>query len=593
MLKLQIPGRENKLSNPAIKASEEALKNLFQIIDSKKCFRFEAGAGAGKTYSLIKALQYLIGKNSGVLLKNNQQIACITYTNVAVEQISIHTDHNPIIFAGTIHAFGWGLIKGLQKQMLSLIPNLSDRWKERIEESGGIKQQIIKYDLGHPRITEEEISLHHDDVIKIFSDFLYKDKFKSILFSRFPIILIDEYQDTNKTLADSIVHNLIENDKRFLIGLFGDHWQKIYGSDVCGLITSSEGKIVEIKKNANFRSDKNIVESLNRIRPDLPQNEKEPNSTGEITVFLSNEWKGARRKDNHWQGDLPSDIAHAYLVETQARLIKNGWDFDPNNTKILMLTNNVLADEQGYRNLTSIFRNTDDYLKKNDPYIAFLSDYVEPVCSSFEKKKYGEMFKAVGLNTIQIKKHEDKLTWIRDIRELINIRNKGTIGDVIEFLKKTEKPHLSSKVESAEKKWLQLSLLTDKEELEKEKDFFEKIISIKALKYSELIALSKYLDDKTPFSTKHGVKGAEFENVLVVFGRGWNNYNWNDFLEWSKNGIKNGKEESYERNRNLFYVSCSRPKKRLALLVTQLLSESSVEMLKLWFGPQNISSLTL
>ena len=258
-----------------------------------------------------------------------------------------------------------------------------------------------------------------------------------------------------------------------------------------------------------------------------------------------------------------------------------------------MLTNNVLADEQGYRNLTSVFNNTDDYLKKNDPYIAFLMDYVEPVCLSYENKKYGEMFKAVGLNTIQLKKHEDKSTWNRDINELINIRNKGTIGDVIELLKKTERPHLSSKIENTEKKWLQFSQLSDKEEFEKEKELMDKITNIKSVKYTELIALSKYLDDKTPFSTKHGVKGAEFENVLVVFGRGWNNYNWNDFLEWSKNGIKKGKEEAYERNRNLFYVSCSRSKKRLALLFTQFLSGSSIEMLKIWFGSENISNLNI
>ena len=153
--------------------------------------------------------------------------------------------------------------------MRELIPNISRRWKERVEEFGGIKQQVVKYDLGYPRITENEISLHHDDVIKIFSEFLNNGKFKAILLSRFPIILIDEYQDTNKTLADSLVLNLIENDNRFLIGLFGDHWQKIYGNDVCGLITASENKIIEIDKNANFRSDKNIVESLNRIRPDF------------------------------------------------------------------------------------------------------------------------------------------------------------------------------------------------------------------------------------------------------------------------------------------------------------------------------------
>lgn len=41
-------------------------------------------------------------------------------------------------------------------------------------------------------------------------------------------------------------------------------------------------------------------------------------------------------------------------------------------------------------------------------------------------------------------------------------------------------------------------------------------IRAKVICISELVALSKYLYDKTPFSTKQGVKGAEFENTLFV-----------------------------------------------------------------------------
>ena len=58
-----------KMSNPAINASEKALGKLYSAIDSNKSFRFEAGAGAGKTYSLIMALQYLIDRRSTNLFK--------------------------------------------------------------------------------------------------------------------------------------------------------------------------------------------------------------------------------------------------------------------------------------------------------------------------------------------------------------------------------------------------------------------------------------------------------------------------------------------------------------------------------------------
>ncbi len=49
--------------------------------------------------------------------------------------------------------------------------------------------------------------------------------------------------------------------------------------------------------------------------------------------------------------------------------------------------------------------------------------------------------------------------------------------------------------------------------------------------YVEVKALRRYLDGHSPFETEHGVKGAEFENVLVVIGRGWNQYNFDEMLE--------------------------------------------------------------
>lgn len=85
--------------SPAEKASEEALKNLRYCIDNNLCFRLEAGAGAGKTYSLIESIKHLISTQANSLLIKNQRIACITYTNVAKTEIKDRTDNHPVIFA--------------------------------------------------------------------------------------------------------------------------------------------------------------------------------------------------------------------------------------------------------------------------------------------------------------------------------------------------------------------------------------------------------------------------------------------------------------------------------------------------------------
>ena len=570
--------------SPAEKASIECIEKVFASLTANKNFLVEAGAGAGKTYTLIKALQHQIKNNSDIFLRSNKKIACITYTNVAKEEIQSRTDNSPIIFAETIHAFGWHVIKDFQKAIREQIPNLTDRWKERIEEAGGITQQTVIYNLGYPKITADEIFLHHDDVIKLLTHLLDDKKFQKILTNKFPVIFIDEYQDTNIHLANAIVENFIETEEGPLIGFFGDHWQKIYGSNSCGLITATEGKLEIIGKQANFRSDKLIVKALNKIRPELEQHESDPDSTGEILIYHSNNYTGERRTGNHWKDDLPEATAHDYLSKTITKLQEKGWNIDADTTKVLMLTNSVLASEQNYQNIFQVFSDTDDYLKKNDDYISFLSDIVEPGSVAFQNKKYGEMLEAFNMNAPRIRKHADKEAWHSDMTRLIEARNNGTLGSVVDILKETKRPRISKKVEEKEKRLFEINQKALEQQTEEEIAFREKIKNIRSIPYSELINVVQYIDDKTLFSTKHGVKGAEFENVLVVFGRGWNNYNWNQMLEWATNGIPKGKQESFERNRNLFYVACSRPKKRLTLLFTQELSATAITTLQNWFG---------
>lgn len=574
--------------SPAEQASEKALREMFQAINRNSSFRLEAGAGAGKTYSLIEALKFLISNNSVIYSQKGQQIACITYTNVAKEEIKDRTDNHPIVFTDTIHGFCWSLLKVFQNRLCEQIHKLGENWSKRISEANGINNQRIIYDLGYPSINEHEISLHHDDVIKLMTIFLTFPKFQRLIKAKFPIIFIDEYQDTNRDLAAAIVQYLINSDSGVLVGLFGDHWQKIYGSNACGIITSEKQNIVEIGKNANFRSAKNIVKYLNNMRPELPQYESEPNSTGEVYIYHSNEWTGKRQTQNHWQEDLPPDIAHEYLTNTISILERKGWEFTVEKTKILMLTNNILASEQGYKNLVSCFSTPEDYLKKNDHYLKYFLEVVEPICECFEKGCYGAMFKILDTKNPRLSKQSDKHQWAYDLKSLIKIRNSGTIQDIIEVLKNTRYSRLSAKIEELEERMEKYNLLDDKNSLgEKEKVFFEKISKLKLVQYKEVIQLYKYIEDKTPFSTNHGVKGTEFENVLVVCGRGWNHYNWNQMLEWFGN-VPIGKEDTFERNRNLFYVACSRPKERLAILFTQKLSDLALKTVGSIFGRDNI-----
>jgi DNA helicase-2/ATP-dependent DNA helicase PcrA len=570
--------------SPAEQASTQALEEMFAAINDGNSFRLEAGAGAGKTYSLIKALKHLVHNCSDEFIKKEQKIACITYTNIAKDEIRERTDNHPVVYADTIHAFSWDFINGFQAKLRELLPELGVKWVTRIAEAGGIGGQNIIYDLGFPKIDEETISLHHDDVIKLISLLLTFPKFQSLLKAKFPIVFIDEYQDTNQDLASSIVENLIDNASGVLVGLFGDHWQKIYGKDACGLIESEN--ITEIGKNANFRSDRNIVTCLNNMRPELPQHESAPESEGIISIFHSNSWTGERRTGGHWAGDLPEDIAHEYFERVKIIMAQDGWDFYSENTKVLMLTNNAIASEQGFNELAGCFSYSEDYLKKSDPYIKYFVDIIEPVVSFFEAREYGKLFQVINQKFPQLQCHGDKRDWVHNLNRINEIRLTGTVDDMLAFLIDTNKPRLSNKVRHLEERYKKLLEKDDTNLEDRDRRFLTKVSSLKKVSYRQIIQLAKFIDAKTPFSTKHGVKGAEFDNVLVVLGRGWNQYNWNQMLEFMEKGYPTNKQGTFERNRNLFYVACSRAKHNLTLLITQDLSDDALTSLKRIFGDE-------
>ena len=172
------------------------------------------------------------------------------------------------------------------------------------------------------------------------------------------------------------------------------------------------------------------------------------------------------------------------------------------------------------------------------------------------------------------------------MKRLIDIRKSGTIKNVIDLLKETSKPKLPDSILTMEEK---LSMLNESDTLSNSQ---KELLALHNITYSEIIELKNFLDGHSPFQTQHGVKGAEFENVLVIIGRGWNQYNFGEMLKWITDGIPRGKEETFERNRNLFYVACSRPKKQLAILFTQQLDASAITTLNGWFNTENIIPLS-
>lgn len=570
---------------PAELASEQALAAVYECLEHRHSFLLEAGAGAGKTYSLVKALRFLIARNEFKLSRSHQKIACITFTNVAKNEIEARTDRNPLIYCDTTHAFCWSLISGFQKQLRVLLPTMNP-WSEKFEEVGTVGDRTVEYNLGFRSVKDDRVLIHHDDVLPLTISLMENEKFRRIITDKYPIILIDEYQDTDAAWIEGIKAKLLGQPNAPLFGFFGDHWQKIYGEG-CGAI--DHPALIRISKEANFRSVPTIVDCLNRMRPDLPQMVEKPDEIGSIKVFHTNNWVGERQTGQHWKGDLPSDISHLALENVRNQLENDGWDLSAKFTKILMLTHRVLASEQGYASLPGVFQYNESFVKKENEFISYFIDKLEPACNAYLERKFGQMFAALGGSTPAIQDQGDKAKWASAMNELVQLRNQGTVGQVVDHLRIKRHPRLPDALEKRQGELENFDKNTE-EEMPRLLAEYEKL---REVPYTEIISLTTYHNGHSPFETKHGVKGAEFENVLVVVGRGWNQYNFNEMLELAQDTkhVPTKRQEAYERNRNLFYVACSRPKRRLAILFTQELSDTALNTLEKWFGTDTIEAL--
>jgi hypothetical protein len=95
----------------------------------------------------------------------------------------------------------------------------------------------------------------------------------------------------------------------------------------------------------------------------------------------------------------------------------------------------------------------------------------------------------------------------------------------------------------------------------------------------------EYLESLTVYIP---VPGEEYDNVIFAISKGWNQYQFETYAPMIRGTIPKGKESSFVRNRNLFYVCCSRPKKRLFFFVSVPVDEVFRSFLKNLVGEENI-----
>jgi DNA helicase-2/ATP-dependent DNA helicase PcrA len=549
-------------------------KEIIETLCSGKSFRVEAGAGSGKTYSLNKVIEWLQDNRWKEFNIKKQRVICITYTNVAVDVIASRLKPNSFIEPSTIHSFAWSAMNQYQSTLIKLMGenNLLP------DDVNAEDINSVTYTLGARYVDGTTLYLFHNDVIKLFSLMLDNVKFRSIFSKVYPLILIDEYQDSFKILIDKFLNHFILNDTGPQFGFFGDSWQTIYQiNNVCGLI--DDEKIIEIKKGSNFRSAPKIVSFLNKLRPNLPQISAIDDYEGEIVVIHSNDFVGARRTDRNFKGDLPFDILEKRLRAVETHFHETVMKPEE-NLKILMITHKVLAAQQGYSNLLDLLG--DAFRNEEDAILMFFMNTKEPIFEALKSNNTRLLFESLGIRRYPINIKAQKQAW-SDLKGKLESARNGVVSDVLNIAIKSKLIPIPPVVAEINKNIF----------LTPDTPYRNGTLSNLAnLDYREFVTGIEFLRPSAIYSTDHGVKGEEYDNIIFVIGHGWNNYNFEKYMPMDPDNISDDNQNAYERNRNLFYVCCSRPKKSLMLFITVPFEGNFKAYIEKLVGKDNIFSFS-
>lgn len=547
-------------------------EQIIEVLQAGQSFRVEAGTGSGKTYSLNKVIEWIQSNKWAEYSRKKQNVICITYTNAAVNVIAERLSKDSFILPSTIHSFAWNAIKQYQGFLINIVTTDPDFFPD---EGDFFKITEVSYTLGH-RYKENGIQyLYHDDVLKLFCTLLDNEKFRCVFSDKYPLILIDEYQDSYSPIIERFIKYFIAEEKGPQFGFFGDAWQTIYQSNkACGVIEHDNLRV--IKKRSNFRSAPKIVGILNEIRPDLPQKSAIDDFEGEVLAITCDDYIGPRRTDRYFKDELPPEELKTRLNKVTEKIKQ---ETPGEELKVLMITHKVLAVQQGYERLLDIL--SDGLRDKEDPFLLFFMETVESIYRALSTSDMQLLFDTLGIERYPITKKAEKSKWKELQNQLCEAREKRAI-DVFEIINQTKMIPIPPRLDG----WYHL-YKNAPETIYTSNTSIETFLN---LDYAQFIAVKDFLHPEAQYSTEHGVKGEEYDNVVFVISKGWNQYQFETYAPMitKKAVIPSGKQASFERNRNLFYVCCSRPKKRLVFFVTVPIDHVFKAFLVELVGEQNI-----
>jgi DNA helicase-2/ATP-dependent DNA helicase PcrA len=571
-----------------------------ECLENNHSFALIAGAGSGKTRSLIVALDEIRSRSGPKLRQNGQRIACITYTNRAVEVIRSRLGFDDLYQVSTLHSFLWGEIGCFQKDIRDAlqnyrIPALLAKSREKdngreTKEARKAREQVLRLEAELAGITEvrefkyEDAAfsdylngrLSHDDIIEIAGYLLAeRTNFRRLLGLRYPYIFVDEAQDTFETIVTGL--NLVcSQDGLPLVGYFGDPWQQIYEGRAGDFTPPPGGRT--ITKVENFRCSPPVIELLNAFRSDVQQVPAGENrnfaGSVEIRLVQAEVPLGERRRYSEPQLERA-------LSEMDQALTAWGWE-DREDVIRLFLVRQMIARRLGFSDLHQLFtgqyasaRSQDDY-ESGEHYL--LKPFIKTICPLISAHQCGESRRVIDILRSDSPSYATNgPNASRKLKEMIDRSNEqlqalsglwetGTIKDTLIFCCDHGLLRISDRLRDQLSREPRPEAYDEALHGEDKGDWLAD--NFFAMPTIELQAYCDFMLENTAYSTQHGVKGEEYSNVIVVFDdveASWNNYNFIKLLTPRTSGEPTDGQR--DRGRKLAYVCFSRACENLRILL--------------------------
>lgn len=607
----------NSDNNFIINYKEELNESQYDSVITEGPELVIAGAGSGKTRTIVYKVAYLIEK--GVL---PQSILLLTFTRKAAFEMTrragaILDDRCSRVVGGTFHSFGATILRRYAEQIgyssnftildnqdaediISLLKNQMgfNKKEERFPRkdtlqgiisksinTGETIEKILESDYPHffehcesINILKEKYAVYkkqknimdYDDLLVKLKDLLSIDEMRIKLSNRYRYIMIDEYQDTNRIQAQIACYLASEHGNIMIVG---DDSQSIYsfrGANFKNIMQFPEifpdAKIIKLEQN--YRSTQPILNFTNAVI----ENAKEKYSK-KLYSFIEGDVKPVfvRSKDSIDQAK--------FIVKTILELRDKGIKL--NDIAVLFRSSfhsNELEIELNSRNIpyikygglkfieTAHIKDIISFLRisKNQNDELSYHRVLTMIDGIGDKTSDNIVFtiiqSSLGLDGVNLDNFKNK-NYYAELKSLFLTLKKisdetVSVSERIKFIMKFYTRILKEKYDNYHKRINDIeTLIKISEKYENVETFLTDMALEPPTETQHKVIESTKEDEFLTISTIHSAKGLEWNSVFVI--------QLINGLFPSSKSIEN--QSALEEERRLFYVATTRAKKNLYL----------------------------